>query len=290
MGSIIYEQIIKSEHRSFHYRHDKLYYMDEFPYHQHPEFEITYVISGNGKRITDDYIEEFEEGEIIFIPPNLPHGWVYDRTLCAPDGMIENAAWQFKPDFLHTLEKFTPEFIPITAFYKDLKQCILITGDTAKEIRTMLHGFTNYTEPESIIVLLKILYLIVSSADYRYIGNQVFNGNKIHRNKQKLQAIYKYIVENYHRKITLSEIAKYANMNRTAFCLFFKKATNEPFAAYLTLFRLQTACTQLVRTNLSIKEICFAVGFNDVPYFNRIFKKQYGITPSQFRDKKQRLV
>jgi AraC-like DNA-binding protein len=261
--------------------------MDEFPYHQHPEFEITYVISGNGKRVTDDFIEEFEEGEVVLIPPDLPHGWVYDKTLCAPNGMIENAAWQFNFSFLHTLETFAPEFMPIVMFYRELKQCIVIMGDTAKEIKGLLHKFENYTEPESVIVLLKILYMIVQSSDYKYIGNHVFNGNKIHRNKQKLQAIYKYIVENYQHKITLSEIAEYAKMNRTAFCLFFKKATNEPFAAYLISFRLQTACTQLVRTNLSIKEICFAVGFNDVPYFNRIFKKQYGVTPSQYRTNMQ---
>lgn len=287
MGSIIYEQIFKREHRSFHYRRDRLYYMDEFPYHQHPEFEITYVIGGNGKRVTDDFIEEFEEGEIVLIPPDLPHGWVYDKTLCAPDGMIENAAWQFNSEFLHTLELFAPEFMPIVTFYRELKQSIVITGNAAKKIRVLLHEFGDYTEPESVIALLKVLYMIVQRCDYRYIGNQVFNGNKIHRNKKKLQAIYKYIVENYHRKITLSEIAEYAKMNRTSFCLFFKKATNEPFTAYLTSFRLQTACTQLVRTNLSIKEICFAVGFNDVPYFNRIFKKYYGITPSQYRENMQ---
>jgi AraC-like DNA-binding protein len=261
--------------------------MDEFPYHQHPEFEITYVISGNGKRVTDDFIEEFEEGEVVFIPPNLPHGWIYDKTLCAPDGMIENAAWQFDHEFVHTLEMFAPEFMSITTFYKELRQCIVITGDTAKKVRVLLHGFGNYTEPESVIVFLKVLYLIVQSGDYRYIGNHVFSGNKIHKNKQKLQAIYKYIVENYHSKIMLTDIAGYANMNRTAFCLFFKKATNEPFVAYLTSFRLQAACMQLERTNLSIKEICFAVGFNDAPYFNRIFKKRYGVTPSQYRSNRQ---
>lgn len=283
MGGIIYEQIFKNEHRSFHYRRDKHDYRDEFPYHQHPEFQITYVISGSGKRITDDFIEEFEVGEVVLVPPNLPHAWVFDKTLCAPDGMIENASWQFSIEFLHSLERFLPEFVPIITFYKDLKQCIVISDHTLKEIKELLDGFEHFTEPESVIALLTILYLIVQCGDYQYISNHVFNGNKIHRNKQKLQTIYKYIVENYHRKITLADIAGYAKMNRTAFCLFFKKATNNTFAGYLASFRLQTACMQLVRTNQSVKEICFAVGFNDVPYFNRVFKKQYGVTPSQYR-------
>lgn len=106
---------------------------------------------------------------------------------------------------------------------------------------------------------------------------------KIHKNKQRLQDVYKYIVENYHRKITLEEIASYASMNKTAFCLFFKKATGESFVAYLNVFRLQMACTMLTRSSKNISEICYAVGFTDIPYFNRAFKQRYGVSPTQYR-------
>ena len=106
---------------------------------------------------------------------------------------------------------------------------------------------------------------------------------QIHKNKQRLQDVYKYIVENYHRKITLEEIASYASMNKTAFCLFFKKATGESFVAYLNVFRLQMACTMLTRSSKNISEICYAVGFTDIPYFNRAFKQRYGVSPTQYR-------
>ena len=96
---MIYEQIFKADNKSFHYRHDRQYYQKEFPYHQHPEYEITLVIDGNGRRVTDDFIEPFKEGEIVIVPPNIPHGWVYDKSLCASDGMVENACWQFGSDY-----------------------------------------------------------------------------------------------------------------------------------------------------------------------------------------------
>lgn len=72
-------------------------------------------------------------------------------------------------------------------------------------------------------------------------------------------------------------------MNKTAFCLFFKKATNESFVAYLNVFRLQMACTMLTRSSKNISEICYAVGFTDIPYFNRAFKQRYGVSPTQYR-------
>lgn len=283
METIIYEQVFKETARSFFYRRERLHYLDEFPYHQHPEYEITVVFDGNGQRVTDDFVESFSEGEIIILPPDLPHGWIYDKTLCAPDGTIENAAWQFGGEFLDRLARDFPEFHPVVRFYEDLRQCIEVTGKTAVEVRRLLAAFGRYTEPEQLLALLRVLYLVMHSGDYRYIGQEAFAGTKIHKNKRRLHAIYKYIVENYHRKITLTEIASYVFMNKTAFCLFFRKATNQSFVAYLNAFRLRTACTMLYSTSKNISEICYAVGFSDVPYFNRIFRQHYGMSPTQYR-------
>lgn len=283
MGTITYGQIFKGASRSFSYRHERLWYRDEFPYHQHPEYEITVVFSGNGQRVTNDFTEPFNEGEIVVLPPYFPHGWVYDKALCAPDGMIENGSLQFGEDFLSQLSQLSPEFQPVVRFFKELRQAIEIVGETAVKLRRLLMEFDRSSGPEQFMGLLQILFLIADNRQYRHVGPGKFRGAKIHKNKQRLQAIYKYIVENYHRKITLDEIASYASMNKTAFCLFFKKATNESFVAYLNVYRLQMACTMLSRSSKNISEICYAVGFTDIPYFNRAFKQRYGVSPTRYR-------
>jgi AraC-like DNA-binding protein len=286
MSKLVYEKIFKIENKSFHYRRDKQYYKKEFPYHQHPEFEITIVISGNGRRVTDDFIEPFQEGEIVIVPPNIPHGWVYEKSLCN-DGMKENACWQFSNDYFDKLSQFSPEFNIMIDFYRSLNQCIKVTNETANSIHKLLLDFPNQTEAVGSMTLLQTLYLVSHSGDYRFIGENEFCGIKIHKNQKRLQAIHKYIVENYHNKITLNEIASVASMNKTSFCLFFKKARNQSFASYLIDFRLQVACTMLSRTDKKISDISYAIGFGDTPYFNRAFKKKYGISPSQFRLFKQ---
>ena len=102
------------------------------------------------------------------------------------------------------------------------------------------------------------------------------------------QRITDDFIENYHRKITLGEVADHIAMNKNAFCLFFKKSVNEPFTVYLNRFRLQMAVTLLNRTDQNISEIAYAVGFADIPYFNRCFKKEYGISPAEYRSKYKR--
>ena len=284
MTHIIFEQVFKGELSSFFYRRGRLWYRDEFPYHQHPEYEITFVFDGNGQRITDDFIEPFLEGEVVILPPDLPHGWVYDPVLCAPDGIIENATWQFSKEFLHQLSDNFPEFQTTVSFFEELRQAIEITGETAHKVRRILSDFNHYSESEQLLALWRVLDLAAHSSEYQYIGTKVFSGTKIHKNKRRLHTIYKYIVENYHRKISLDEISTLASMSKTAFCLFFKKATSESFTVYLNMYRLQVASKMLCRSTQTVSEICYAVGFSDVPYFNRSFKQRYGMSPTQYRN------
>ena len=72
-------------------------------------------------------------------------------------------------------------------------------------------------------------------------------------------------------------------MNRSTFCTFFKRNKGMTFSRFVTLYRLETACGLLKTSQKQISEICYAVGFNDLPHFNRVFKREYGASPSQFR-------
>ena len=74
-------------------------------------------------------------------------------------------------------------------------------------------------------------------------------------------------------------------MNRSAFCSYFKRCKGMTFSQFVTEYRLNTACELLKHSQKQVSEICFAVGFNDVPHFNRIFKKLKGVTPQEYRKK-----
>ena len=282
MEQIIYEQIPIKESQSYIYLIHKVPYQDEFPYHEHPEFEITFVVSGNGQRITDQFIEPFNQGEIILVPPSLPHAWIFDPALCNEDGLVETDTWQFPTNFLTKLASNFPEFQPMVTFFQDLRQAIQLTGETGKRIFNMLQHFGENSETGRLICLWKVLDLIYQSGEYRYLGTQLFQEHLIHKDKRKLNAIYRYIVENYHHKITLDEIAHVASMSKSTFCVFFKKATQKTFTEFLTAFRIQMACILMRRSDKNISEICYAVGFADIPFFNRTFKRIMGMSPTMY--------
>jgi len=105
------------------------------------------------------------------------------------------------------------------------------------------------------------------------------------REKRLLKEVEVYVYCNAQRDFKLEDIAKHVGMNRTSFCVFFKRATGKTFISYLNEYRMDLACKQLRESNLSISEVCYKSGFNDVPYFNRMFKSKMGVSPTEYRNK-----
>lgn len=88
----------------------------------------------------------------------------------------------------------------------------------------------------------------------------------------------------YVHPITLDEIAKEVGMNRSAFCSYFKRCKGMTFSQFVTEYRLNTACELLKHSSKGVSEICYLVGFNDLPHFIRVFTKTIGISPSNIEN------
>lgn len=92
-----------------------------------------------------------------------------------------------------------------------------------------------------------------------------------------------FIQKNYSKDISLDQLADMTGLTPSYFSALFKKETGTTLSNYLIRYRLDIAQQQLRNTHLSISEIAASVGYPDVKYFSRIFKKQLNTTPSEFR-------
>lgn len=94
----------------------------------------------------------------------------------------------------------------------------------------------------------------------------------------------RYIIEHYHRPLSLGEAAGAVNASAHYFCKMFKKATGMTFTEYLTRIRIEKAKHLLHNPNRRISEVAFEVGFESLSQFNRAFKRMAGMTPTAFRE------
>jgi len=79
-------------------------------------------------------------------------------------------------------------------------------------------------------------------------------------------------------------------MNEAAFCRYFKAQTGKTLTQYLTELRIRYACELLSKGEDSVTQVCYAVGFENVPHFIQAFKKQLSQTPYAFRKQTSRLL
>ena len=98
-----------------------------------------------------------------------------------------------------------------------------------------------------------------------------------------MKLILKYIENNYMNKITIEEIAKEVGLSQSHFMKYFKNTMGTSFIDYLNDYRLTMASRLLLSSDSSILVISEEVGYDNLSYFNRAFKKRYGMTPSAYR-------
>lgn len=263
----------------FHFDHVHIRADQQVPLHQQETWELSYIITGSGARVIGDVIESFFEGEVILIPPNIPHCWSFDAKEHDDQGKIENITIVIDDGFLETSKTLFPDMTIIMNEIQQNQNAVSFGGDILIQLQQLMKEMVPQNNIERIASFIKLMELVSYGKQMRVVGRPVVEN----RSEKKLQEVYLYVLNNYQRTITLEEIAMTVGMQRSSFCTFFKKMTGKTFFTHLLEFRLESSCQMLMKTNQTVAEICMASGFNDVPYYNRVFKKLKNMTPLSYR-------
>jgi len=138
----------------------------------------------------------------------------------------------------------------------------------------------NPNAPDSAI--LGHLYLFF----YALLENSSFNNIKSTSNLQEfyVREAINYIEKNYNNNISVEDIAKWCNLDRSYFGKVFKNSMKTTPQEFLIKYRLSKACEMLKEGNISIKEISELTGYQNQFHFSRAFKEVYNVSPRQWRN------
>src|SRR5690606_29350289 len=103
-------------------------------------------------------------------------------------------------------------------------------------------------------------------------------------NSRRIKKVQQYIFDNYKKDIRLNQMADLTGMSPVAFSRFFKLRTGRSLTDYIIDIRLGHATRLLIESRMTVAEICYDCGFNNISNFNRLFKKSKKYAPSEFRD------
>jgi len=148
-----------------------------------------------------------------------------------------------------------------------------------------MHKMLTESPIEQILSLLKILHLISNSKQLQVLSPFDLHKSSNPKEKDRMNKIIQYTTLHFRNKISLEEIAKVANLSKSAFCRYFKNTVKMSYNDFLYEIRVQYACKLLLEKEMSTIQICYEAGFNNPSSFSQIFKKIKGIPPSQYRKK-----
>lgn len=252
-------------------------------WHYHPEIELTVILKSSGTRFIGDNIEQFKEGNVVLIGKDLPHMWLNDKEYFEGDMNLvaEAIGVHFKEDFAGEDFIKMPEMTAVDNLLKNARYGIKFLGDTSLIIKHVKE-LDKLTGVDKTICFIQLLNLLVKHDGIKLLSSVGFVDSFKMSGEKNLDKVYEYIIKNFKENISLTDVAKVANMNPSAFSRFFKRVHRKTYSEYLNEVRVGYACKLLIEEKYNISEICFDSGFNNISNFNRQFKKTTNYSPSNY--------
>jgi AraC-like DNA-binding protein len=256
----------------------------DYPWHYHPEYEIIFVEKSYGIRLMGNHAGNFSDGDLMFIGSNLPHVWKNDDDFYQDnkDLMVDVYVIQFREDALRDGFFDLPEFIHIKKLFLLGQRGILITGKEHDELAELIKKVYTSSGIDRLTVFLKTLDMFAKATGYELLSSPGYTYLYNISDTERINKIMNFLMENYNKEIKMNEIAALVNLNISSFCRYFRSRTHKTCSQFVNEIRIAHACKLLINRSMTISEICYETGYNNISHFNRQFKLITSLTARDY--------
>jgi AraC-like DNA-binding protein len=206
------------------------------------------------------------------------HGWIFDNN---PGNVVEDICLLFRKNLFKELSVTLPEIGPLGHLDSRQHSAFQLRGDLLKNVRHEMQEIIKTDSLGQLSGVIRILGHLALSDEMNPTGIN----RPLKKRDKKIQQIEIYVSLHYNHDIPIDEIASLVHMNRSSFCVFFKRMKGISFTNYLNTYRMDIACRLLSTTDKSVSEIAYGVGFNNLSHFCRTFLKYKEVSPTKYRNR-----
>lgn len=256
-----------------------------FPIHTHEVFELNFTQGGKGvKRIVGDSVEIIDDYDLVLVDGDqLEHGWF--NTDNVPSKNDREITIQFSRSLLPPPLIDKKQFLTIKNLLERSKKGVAFSLHTILRVKPLIMALVSEQDGfRAVIEMLDLLHELSLAEDSRTLASNTYASVNADVAKEgRMVAVMDYIHANYAGTVLLHDLAALVNMSDAGFSRYFKAATGMNMTEYVLDYRISRAAWMIVHTDRTISEICYAVGFDNLSYFHRQFKRRKGSTPNEFR-------
>lgn len=265
---------ISKEHSLKVFSFTKEYF--DFYWHFHPEYEITIILEGNGKRFIANHCENFSAQELVFIGSNIPHTW---KSEALAGKEVKAIVIQFTENCILPILEIS-EF---SEFKKWFLQSHFVLKIKLNEI--ILEKIKELEQISGAFQLVKFyeFLLLLSQQKNQKILSESYKMD-YSKKQRRIHFVLDYLEHHFQNSCKINEVSELTNLSKSGFAKFFKNETGACFSQYINELRIKKAKQLLLETDQNIKEVYIKVGFENQAYFNRVFKEITSLSPKTYRN------
>ena len=251
-------------------------------WHFHPEYEIHLITATTGKYFVGDYIGNFAPGNLVMAGSNLPHNWV---SHVPQGGQVDERGLvlQFDAGFVERATRAFPELKRVEGLLDASRWGVLFAQKTGLAAEPIMREMMGAQGIRRITLFITLLDLLLQSVEPVKLASAAYRAEPARYAGTRIDHVLAYIGKNLSQELRETELAELSGQSVSAFSRYFRRHTGVPFVQYVNRLRINLACQLLMAGELSVTDICYQVGFNNLSNFNRQFLLLKAMSPSRWR-------
>ncbi|MCA2218817.1 helix-turn-helix domain-containing protein [Jidongwangia harbinensis] len=255
-------------------------------WNHHPELEVHLLQYGSGWYIVGDRIGRYSAGQLVLVGPHLPHNWISDID---PGEHIadRDVVFQFHPQWVKDTQVLLPELATLEPLLLRAARGIEFAGPAAAHGAAELLAIGRSSGMARLRHITALLQTLADAppAEYRLLAGPGITPPADSEATRIVDLAMREVFTNLNGTVSLTAIAARVGMSQSGFSRYFARATGQSFSDTLRKLRLAKARQLLEFTDDPIIAIAQASGYHNLSNFNRQFRLEHGLTPSEYRNR-----
>ncbi|GGG22711.1 AraC family transcriptional regulator [Paenibacillus abyssi] len=262
---------------------------ETIPSHTHDFIELIYVVKGSALHEMAEQRYALATGDVFVIEPQTYHSYIGSDT---EETIIYNVLFEKQllqkelgglleiPAFIHFF--YLAPFLRKNASFVPY---ISLTVEQRRQIESLLQKIDRefHEKPVGYQLIIKTSWIECLVLLSRYHEEHQNSSNHTLPKEDWMDSILHFVEQHHRQPLSLDQLSRTCGMSVSSFTAKFKKATGKSFIDYKHSLQIRHACDMLKDPHNKVIHIALSSGFQDISFFNRIFRKHMGMTPGQFR-------
>jgi AraC-like DNA-binding protein/quercetin dioxygenase-like cupin family protein len=261
------------------------------PSHTHDFYELVYVVSGSALHEMSGHTYQLRSGDVFVLEPDAYHRY---QGSANDDTIVYNVL--FETSFLHReigsllrLPSFI-EFFYLSPFLR--KSASFVPFIRLNEVQSLqildnlqkIHKESTERQ-EGYRLVIKTRWIECLILLSRFHQNNLSGSHVELSDKERVESVRHLVEHNYRQSFSLEQLSRLCGMSVSSFTAKFREITSMSMLDYRQSVQIKHACDLLETTNKKVLDIALETGFNDISFFNKVFRRHTGLPPNGYRNR-----